>query len=140
MNPTAIFWLVIAHVVLVGMVYAVLGQRRFAALRDGSATVADFRDRSSAEPARSATASANLMNQFELPVLFHVVCLSLFVTAGVSYMPLALAWLFILSRYGHAWIHLATANIRHRHHAFVAGVVLLSLLWIWFALHLLAVV
>ena len=86
MSPTAIFWPMIAHVALVGIVYGVLGIRRGRALRSGEAKISAFRTRGGAEPASSATASASLMNQFEVPVLLHVVCLALFVTSGVSYL------------------------------------------------------
>jgi hypothetical protein len=58
----------------------------------------------------------------------------------VSWFALVLAWLFIASRYVHAWVHLTTNRMRHRNLAFVAGAVILALLWIYFALHLLTVV
>jgi hypothetical protein len=139
MNPTAIFWPVIAHVVLVYIVYAVVGKRRYHAVQSGEAKTSQFRGRTD-EPSSSATASNNLMNQFELPVLFHVVCLALFVTSGVAYVPVALAWLFAISRYVHAWVHLTGNRIRYRQPAFSVGLLALAALWIWFALHLLAVV
>lgn len=140
MSPTAIFWPMIAHVALVGIVYGVLGVRRRRAVRSGEAKISAFRTRGGAEPASSATASANLMNQFEVPVLLHVVCLALFVTAGVSYIAVVLAWLFIALRYAHAWLHLGANYVRHRSGAFAAGVVVLGNLWIYFALHLLGIV
>jgi hypothetical protein len=40
----------------------------------------------------------------------------------------------------HAWVHLTSNRIRYRHPAFVAGAVVLAVLWIYFALHLLAVI
>ncbi|NGN44386.1 hypothetical protein G6N74_25260 [Mesorhizobium sp. CGMCC 1.15528] len=139
MNPTAIFWPVIAHVVLVYIVYAVVGKRRYNAVQSGEAKTSQFRGRTD-EPSSSATASNNLMNQFELPILFHVVCLALFVTSGVAYVPVVLAWLFAISRYVHAWVHLTGNRIRYRQPAFSVGFFALAALWIWFALHLLAVV
>ena len=139
MNPTQIFWPMIAHVVLVYVVYLVMFRRRVGAIRSGEARASQFRARGS-DPESSASSSANLMNQFELPVLFHVVCLALYITVGVSWFALVLAWLFIASRYVHAWVHLTTNRMRHRNLAFVAGAVILALLWIYFALHLLTVV
>lgn len=139
MNPTAIFWPMIAHAMLVGIVYGFLGARRAAAVRTGEARISQFKDRST-EPARSASVSANLMNQFELPVLFHVVCIALFVTAGVSYLTVLLAWLFIVLRYVHAGIALFGNDVRLRSPAFAAGAVVLAILWIYLALNLLAVV
>ena len=136
MSPTAIFWPMIAHVVLVGIVYGFLGKRRFGAVRSGEAKISAFRTRGGSEPDRSATASANLMNQFEVPVLLHVVCLALFVTSGVSYLTVLLAWLFVALRYVHAWLHLGPNDVRLRSGAFSAGVVVLAVLWLVFALHL----
>jgi hypothetical protein len=113
MQPTAIFWPMIAHFVLVVIVYCMLGLRRREAVRKGEAKVSQFRMRGD-EPPTSATASANIMNQFELPMLFHVVCLALFVTAGVSFLSVTLAWVFVALRYVHAWLHLAGRLARHR--------------------------
>ena len=87
----------------------------------------------------SATAAANVMNQFELPVLFHVVCLALFVTAGVSFLSVTLAWLFVVLRYVHAWLHLA-GRLGLRSLTFAIGFVVLALMWLYLALHLLQAV
>ena len=135
MNPTAIFWPMIAHVALVCAVYCLLGLRRRNAVMSGAARAGQFKTRA-VEPEGSATVAANLMNQFELPVLFHVVCLALFVTNGVSYVAVVLAWLFVLLRYVHAGVHVTSNNLRIRSPVFAAGFVVLVLMWVWFALHL----
>lgn len=139
MNQTAIFWPMIAHVVLVYLVYALLGMRRYASVRTGEARIRQFKNRG-AEPESSATASNNVINQFELPMLFHIACLALYVTNGVSFFALLLAWLFIVLRYIHAFAHVTTNKLKYRSTAFQAGLVVLGVLWAWFALHLLAVV
>lgn len=139
MNPTAIFWPMVAHVLLVCIVYCLLGWRRRIAVVSGAVRADRFKTRSS-EPDVSASVAANLMNQFELPVLFHVVCLAFFATNGVSYVAVALAWMFVLARYVHAFIHVGSNNLRHRSPAFAAGFAILVLMWIWFALHLLGAV
>lgn len=135
MNQTAIFWPMIAHVLLVYIVYGVLRIRRAAAVRGGAAKVNQFKVRGD-EPGLSATAFGNVLNQFELPVLFHVCCLALFATAGVNYPILLLAWLFIASRYVHAWLHLTANRILWRSSCFILGMAVLGVMWIWFALHI----
>lgn len=135
MNQTAIFWPMLAQVLLVYIVYGVLSARRRNAVRSGEARINQFKTRA-AEPESSITAANNIINQFELPVLFYAACLSLYVTSGVSYVALGLAWLFVATRYAHAWFHLTTNRIKFRSRAFILGAVLLALLWIWFALHL----
>jgi len=135
MNQTVIFWPMLAHVLLVFIIYVVLGMRRFDAVKSGAAKAHDYKQRVT-EPERSMTVANNLMNQFEAPVLFHVACLAFQATAGVSYLVLALAWLFVLSRYLHAYIHLTTNKLKHRNYSFRFGLLVLALMWIWFALHL----
>lgn len=135
MTPTAIFWPMLAHVLLVYIVYLVLGVRRRNSVRTGEARAAQFKLRG-AEPESSITVSSNLMNQFELPVLFHVLCLTLFATGGVGMVTLALAWIFIALRYAHAWVHLTSNRLRLRSPLFQAGAAVLGIAWAWFALHL----
>ncbi|ANT51465.1 MAPEG family protein [Mesorhizobium amorphae] len=139
MNQTAIFWPVLAHVLLVYIVYLVMARRRYFAVKSGEAKVRQYKVRST-EPASSVTVANNLINQFELPVLFHALCLALFVTNGVNYLTLALAWIFILSRYVHAWVHLTSNRVMLRSRAFFFGAVVLLLAWMWFAFHLLGAV
>jgi hypothetical protein len=135
MNQTVILWPVIAQVVLVYAVYIVLGIRRAEAVKSGAAKVGQFKTRTT-EPDVSATAANNVLNQFELPVLFYVGCLALLLTSGVSYLTLTLAWLFVLTRYCHAWVHLTSNYLRHRSMLFFAGAALVALLWLCLALKL----
>ncbi|UCI06004.1 MAPEG family protein [Mesorhizobium sp. B1-1-8] len=139
MNQTAIFWPMLAHVLLVYLVYGVMFRRRYFAVKSGEAKVGQYKSRST-EPASSVTVANNLINQFELPVLFHVLCLALFVTNGVNYLTLALMWLFVLTRYVHALVHLTSNSLPHRSRVFFLGAGILLVAWIWFALHLLGVV
>jgi hypothetical protein len=139
MNQTTIFWPMLVQVLLVYIVYGILARRRYAAVKSGEAKVGQFKVRSS-EPASSVTVAGNLVNQFELPVLFYILCLTLHITNGVNYLTLALMWIFVASRYFHAWVHLTSNNLLLRNRSFVVGAVILLLAWIWFALHLLGAV
>jgi hypothetical protein len=139
MNQTAIFWPVIAQVLLVYLVYGLLSLRRQAAVRAGSVRRSDFRENRN-EPPESVFAHNNLLNQFQLPVLFYVVCLCLYVTQGSSIVTVALAWIFVVLRYLHAFIHVTSNRIRYRSPVFALGYVVLGVMWLWFALHLLALV
>lgn len=135
MNQTAIFWPVIAHVLLVYIVYAVVSRRRVAAVKAGNARTSQFRENRE-EPPESVFAHNNLLNQFQLPVLFLAACLCLYVTNGVDIVALALAWIFIASRYAHAWIHVTTNRIGYRRPLFVVGYVALGFMWLALAFHL----
>ena len=136
MNQTAIFWPMIAHVALVIVLYALLGIRRRQAVKAGSARASQFRENRE-EPPESLFARNSLSNQFELPPLFHIACLALFVTGGAGAVAVTLAWLFVASRYAHAFIHVTSNRIRYRQPAFTAGFVIVALMWGVLAVHLL---
>ncbi|MFH1797663.1 MAG: MAPEG family protein [Pseudomonadota bacterium] len=139
MNQTAIFWPMLLQVALIYAVYVLMSYRRKAAIRAGSARTSDFRENRN-EPPESLFVRNNLANQFELPVLFFVVCLALYDTNGSNVLTVALAWVFVISRYAHAAIHVTTNRIRHRQPLFVAGFLALFAMWVWFALHIAGIV
>lgn len=138
MNQTAIFWPMIVHVALVYGVYVLIALRRKQAVQNGSVRISDFRENQN-EPPESLFVRNNLANQFELPMLFHVVCLALYVTNGASIVAVAVAWVFTLSRLLHTYIHVTSNRIRYRQPAFTLGFIAVGILWLLLALHLLGI-
>jgi hypothetical protein len=137
MNQTAIFWPMIAHVALVYGIYALMFMRRKSAVQAGKAKVSQFRENQS-EPDESLFVRNNLANQFELPVLFHAGCLALFAVGGATFAAVVLAWLFVASRYAHAYVHVTSNRIRYRSQLFTVGFVVLAVMWAMLAWRLLA--
>jgi hypothetical protein len=135
MDANAIFWPMIAHVALVYGVYALMALRRKRAVETGSAKISQFRENRD-EPAESLFVRNNLANQFELPVLFHLCCLAIHASGGVGTVVVVLAWIFVVSRYVHAAVHVTTNRIRHRQPAFIAGFLSLGAMWAALAIHI----
>jgi hypothetical protein len=63
----------------------------------------------------------NIRNQFELPVLFYVLCILLWELHAVHGLALAAATVFVASRIGHAYVHLSSNYIPNRRRMFTAG-------------------
>ncbi len=80
-------------------------------------------------PDRSRLVANAFENQFEMPVLFFVAVL-LALYFGATLIEVALAWLFVVSRYVHASIHLTSNHVARRFFAYATGVVILGLLWV----------
>lgn len=135
MSQTAIIWPMIAHVLLVYIVYVLVLVRRAAAVKAGNATVSQFRENKD-EPSESIFVRNNLANQFELPVLFHAVCLAFAVTGGAAGFAVTLAWIFIATRYAHAFVHITGGRIGHRQKLFGLGFLVLAIMWIALAIHI----
>ncbi|WP_417879822.1 MAPEG family protein [Vibrio sp.] len=72
----------------------------------------------------------HLANLFEIPVLFYVVC-TLYISLQIdSSFGVIVAWLFVIFRYLHSYIHLGTNNVRHRMLAFWASFMCVLALWV----------
>lgn len=135
MTNTAIFWPMIAQALLTFLIYCLVSWRRIGSVRAGTSKPADYRI-PTVEPEASATAVRNLSNQFELPVLFYAVCLSLYITAAAGTLALLFAWGFVIARYMHAFVHVSSNRLRLRRPIFIVSVVFALLLWVMLALHL----
>ena len=127
----AIFYPVAALVALTFAVGIRMYVARVGAARERRVTVGDFRlGESPNVPADVALPNRNFMNLFEMPVLFYVACVILFVTNAVDGLALVLAWLYVASRIAHSLIHLTYNNVIHRLAAFAASNVVLLVLWV----------
>ena len=85
---------------------------------------------------QNVTAADNFRNLFEVPVLFYVLCLALYVTHRQGTVLLALCWLFVALRAVHSAIHCTYNNVMHRFLVYVTSTLLLFGLWAWLALQL----
>ena len=104
--------------------------RRFRAGRAGQVAYDDFRyGESPRVPPEVALPNRNMMNLLELPVLFYVACLVIYVADRVDTTLLALAWTYVGLRLVHSAIHLTYNRVRHRLIAFGASNIVLVTLW-----------
>lgn len=76
--------------------------------------------------------SANLSNQFEWPLFFHITCVLLIVMGNTDSLQLWLAWIFVAGRLIHSAVQILTNNIRLRGLVFTIN--FLAVLAMWFFL------
>lgn len=90
-------------------------------------------------PPRVQQLSNSLSNQFELPVLFYVLTILALMTRKADLLFVIMAWIFVLSRIGHAAVHTTSNSLALRGPIFGLGAVVLLLMWIIFAVRILLV-
>jgi hypothetical protein len=73
--------------------------------------------------------SDNLLNLFELPVLFYVLMVLLFVTDRGDVFYLALAWGYVLLRAIHSFIHCTYNCVLYRFSVYLASSLILWAMW-----------
>jgi hypothetical protein len=104
-----------ALALLTFLVLLLIPFRRFRAGFAGRVTADDFRYGESARvPGDVSIPNRNYMNLLEMPMLFYVICLMLYVSHRVQPGFMWLAWTYVALRVLHSLIHLTYNNVRHR--------------------------
>ena len=131
MDPTTIFLPVSALAVWTLLVLMLIPIRRFRAGFRGQVTTHDFKYGESANvPPAVRIPNRNLMNLLEMPVLFYVASIVLYVSHSVSATDLWLAWTYVALRLVHSLIHLTYNKVTHRLAVYALSNLLLAVLWL----------
>jgi len=104
---------------------------RFASVKNGQIKAKYFKLMAGQEvPEFITTSTRNFNNQFEIPMLFYVVC-TLYISLNIdSLFAVILAWLFVALRFVHTYIHLTYNHVIHRMLVFVAAFLCVIALWV----------
>ena len=108
-----------------------LGYLRFTAVKRGEIDPRFFKLYNGFdEPDRLRAYSRHLANLFEAPLLFYVVVIIAFITGFHGWLPLALAWAYVILRYAHSFVHLTSNNVLLRFRLFALSWLVLAILWL----------
>jgi hypothetical protein len=120
-----------AMVALTFVIWATMGVRRTRAVATGATHLSRFAVRGlEGITPEARQVSDHFQNLFEMPVLFYVaVLIALHLGLTGPALPV-LAWVFVVFRVLHAWVHLGRNEVRYRFYAFVASSVTLLLMWL----------
>jgi hypothetical protein len=127
-------------IVQVGLTFFLLfwmGSARLRALRGREVRVGDIALRQPAWPERPMRISNAYDNQFQLPVLFYALVPLALITRKADLLFVVLSWIFVATRLAHAAIHTTSNTVQQRFLAFLAGAIVLLIMWIVFAAHIL---
>ncbi|MBX9741808.1 MAG: MAPEG family protein [Beijerinckiaceae bacterium] len=126
------------HVLLVFVLLFWMGRTRFYAARSKQVKELDPAASQYAWPPRAAQAARAFENQFETPVLFYVLVILAAMTNKADLLFVVMAWLWVLSRIIHALVHTTSNRLALRFPAYLVGVLILLVMWIIFAVRILA--
>ncbi|MCC7252089.1 MAPEG family protein [Hyphomicrobium sp.] len=137
MNQTAILYPVFVQVALTFFLQGWMRIERAGAYKRGDVQFSDVSLRQQKWPARAAQISNAFHNQLETPVLFYAVVAFLMITSQVSIVFVILAWLFVVARLYHAYIHTGPNKQPYRFYGYAASSVVLFVMWVLFAIRIL---
>ena len=121
MNSSHIFWPVLAQIFLTLTMFILLGVRKTMAVKAGEVNRQQAALNNRVWPEDVVKVSNNIANQFEVPVLFYVLCLLLYSINAAGMVAIVLAWMFTLSRFAHAYVHIGSNFVPMRLRLFLVG-------------------
>ena len=129
--------------VLIGLTFALLlgmvGTRR-QALVGGGTRIPDIVLGQPNWPARATQIANCYANQFELPLLFYILIAIALPIRHADLFIVLMSWVFVVTRFAHAGIFVTSNDLGQRSMAWLAGVLVLFAMWIYFALKILLLI
>ncbi|MEK6773108.1 MAG: MAPEG family protein [Bdellovibrionota bacterium] len=111
---------------------------RLRAIKSGEVAAKYFRAYTGQGPSdRTILVARHYDHQFQVPLLFFITCLLSISIGSTNSATIFLAWLFVVSRLCHSWVHLGSNRLEKRVLTFAAGWVIVVLMWmqlVYFAL------
>ena len=136
MNNDLIFLPVLAHVVLIFMLYIYLGIVKSKAVKEGTVDRKKAALDPKAWPEPVVKVINNLGNQFESPIIFYIISIIYYLTNNVDSLLISVMSLYVLTRYMHTYIHVTSNFVPYRFKLFLVGVLILLALTVWLILKL----
>ncbi|MCX7313833.1 MAG: MAPEG family protein [Alphaproteobacteria bacterium] len=121
-----------ALVLMTLIIGIVLASRRTPLLLGGKVREQDISLRQPNWPAPALQAGFSFQNQFELPVLFYVLTILAIIAKHADFLFVVLAWIFVLTRIAHAYVHCTNNNLQYRGAFFAIGALVLMIMWLIF--------
>jgi len=136
-SQNLILYPVFAMFLLVALVLLRLRSMRFAAVRNRQVDAGYYRAFRGDEPEALQVVARQFINLFEMPVLFYIGVIMIYITHQVSYWLVFCAWLYVALRYVHTLIHLTANNVMARFSVYFASAFVLAVMWLTLLIRLL---
>jgi len=135
MNARNVFLPVFALVFLNCIVWFWMYAIRILEMRKNRVDAQNLDTRRNAAGSLKETAPAdNLMNLFEIPVLFYTWAIIVYLNGLLTPVDMDLAVLYVILRYGHSAIHLTYNKVMHRFMVYATSTLVLWVLWLKLAI------
>jgi hypothetical protein len=138
MSVTSLLLPVFVQVALTfGLMFWMAKERR-QALLSGQVKPKDISLRQPNWPARATQIANCFHNQLELPMLFYALAAFILVTRTNDIIFVVLAWVFVVARIAHAYVHTGSNEVPKRFASQTVAALALVVMWIIFAVRILS--
>ncbi len=108
-----------------------LGIARFRAVKSGRVPIDHYKTyQDLREPDHVRVLSNHYSNLFEAPLLFYVATLVILITGRETVLTVGLAWIYVLLRIVHSFVHTTSNSVLWRFRVFGVSWMVLIALWV----------
>lgn len=125
------------QVILTFCLFGWMAFHRVTSIRSGAVHPRDIALRQPNWPPRVLQIANAAHNQLELPTLFYVLTILAIITRHADFLFVVMAWIFVLSRLAHAYVHVTSNRVNIRGPVFGIGLLVLMLMWLIFIVRIL---
>jgi hypothetical protein len=126
------------QVVMTFVLYLWMAYYRISLIRSGAIHPRDVALRQPNWPPHVLQVANAAHNQLEIPLLFYVLTILAIITRHADLLFVVLAWIFVLVRIAHAYIHVTSNQVSLRGPVFGTSLFVLIVMWIIFIVRILA--
>ena len=129
--------------VLVGLAFFLLlwmATARTQALKGRETSLKDIALGEPNWPTKTTQIGNCFSNQFEIPVLFYALIALALPLRHADLFIVLMSWVFVVTRFAHAGIFVSSNDLGRRSSVWLAGVLVLLAMWIYFALKILLLI
>jgi hypothetical protein len=137
MSIQAVLFPLFVEVVLTFVLGFWLSALRVDAIRSGTVHPRDIALREPNWPPRVTQVGNAYHNELELPLLFYVLTILSIITRHADLLFVLLAWVFVVLRLARAYIHVTDNRVSRRGLVFLAGAIVLAVMWAVFIVRIL---
>lgn len=128
---------VFLQVMLTFGLHLLMARERVGSLKRGEVAIRDIALRQPNWTQKATQVGNAYHNQLELPMLFYALVAFILITKLGDTVLLVLAWVFVLARLAHAYVHVTSNYVPYRFRLYAVGMVTLLVMWIYFAVKVL---
>jgi hypothetical protein len=130
MSTQAILLPLFVEVILTFVLWAGMATLRTRDVSTGAVRPEEIALREPKWSKRTLQTANSFSNQFEIPVLFYVLTILAYVTHLAGTIFVILAWIFVIFRILHAYVHVTSNIVRLRGTFYGVAVVALAINWV----------
>ena len=128
MNLNSILLPVLIQLSLTLVMFLILGVRKTQAIKAGNVDRTKTALNNTAWPEEVVKVSNNIANQFQTPVIFYMLAITFYITNTVDTLVLVLAWVYVVSRLAHGYVHIGSNFVPARFKIFTISVLTLIIM------------